>query len=142
MNEAQQRSAVVAEALTWLKTPYHHHARIKGVAVDCAQILCAVFEACGLVPPIDTGHYPREWHLHRSEELYIGWLAKVGAHRVQTPAPADIALYQFGRCFSHGGIVIEPGLVLHSYIGRGVHLSRDSEDPIAGRPVQFWSIFE
>jgi hypothetical protein len=60
-------------------TPYHHHARIKGVGVDCAQLLCGVYEAAGLVPHIETGHYPHDWHLHRGEELFAGWLDRVGA---------------------------------------------------------------
>lgn len=141
MNEAQQRSAVVAEALTWLGTPYHHHARIKGAGVDCAQILCAVFEACALVPHIELGNYPCEWHLHHSDELYIGWLEKVGARQVALPTPGDIALFRFGRCFSHGSIVVDTDTVVHSYLGHGVHLSRFSEAPLAGRPVQFWSIW-
>lgn len=37
--ELQQRAAVIAEAESWLSTPYHHEARIKGHGVDCAQIL-------------------------------------------------------------------------------------------------------
>ena len=28
----------VAEALTWLGTPYHHQGRVKGVGVDCRSI--------------------------------------------------------------------------------------------------------
>lgn len=141
MNRAQERSAVVAEALSWLGTGYHHHARIKGVGVDCAQILCAVFETCGLVGPIDLGNYPAQWHLHHHAELYLGWLEKVGAHEVQAPEPGDIAVFQFGRCYSHGAIVVDTGLLLHSYLGRGVHLSRDTEAPLAGRPIKYWSIF-
>jgi hypothetical protein len=37
------KRAQVQEALTWLGIPYHHHARVKGVGVDCAQLLCAVY---------------------------------------------------------------------------------------------------
>jgi cell wall-associated NlpC family hydrolase len=141
MNELQQRSAVVAEALTWLETPYHHHGRIKAVGVDCAQILCAVYEACELVGHIELGNYPPQWHLHHSEELYLGWLEKVGAREVQAPALGDIAVYKFGRCYSHGAIVVGPELVVHSYLRRGVHLSRFTEAPLAGRPVKFFSIW-
>lgn len=138
---AEQRAAVVLEALGWLGTPYHHHGRIKGVGVDCAQILCAVFEACGRVPHIELGNYPRDWHLHHSEELYMGWLARVGARRVEAPGLGDIALFQFARCFSHGSIVVAADTVLHSYLGHGVHVSRFTEAPLAGREVQYWSIW-
>lgn len=137
-----QRAAVVAEAMSWLHTPYIHHARVKGAGTDCAQILCAVFEACGLVPHVDPGHYARDWHLHRSEEVYAGWLARYARPLAddEQPQPGDIALFRFGRCFSHGGIVVDGGLILHAYLGRGVILSRRDEEPLDGRPVIFWTL--
>lgn len=139
--EDAARAAVVAEALTWLHTPYHSRARLKGVGVDCGQILCAVYEACGLIPPVDPGEYSPEWHLHRGEELYMGWLDRY-AHRTATPQPGDVALYKFGRLHAHGGVVIDDGRVLHAYIGRGVIITRAHfEEPLAGRPVLYWTVF-
>mgnify|MGYP003615088518 FL=1 len=35
----------------------------------------------------------------------------------------DIVLFQFGRCISHAGIVIEWPIILHSFIQLGVILS-------------------
>lgn len=138
------RAAVVAETRSWLATPYHHHARIKGVGVDCAQILCAVFEAVGMVAPVDTGFYPVDWHLHHSAERYQGWLDRYGRNLAagEAPQPGDVALFKFGRCYSHGGIVVESDLLVHAYMGRGVILTRLSEDPLAGRLVKYWSLFE
>lgn len=136
------RQDVAAEALTWLKTPYHHHGRIKGVGVDCAMVLAEVFERSGVVAHVDAGFYPTDWHLHRSEELFEGWLERAGAHRVQTPAVGDVGLWRFGRTWSHGSIVVADDLqMVHAYIGRGVILSRPDEEPLAGRPVQWWSVF-
>lgn len=141
--EASQREAVVIEAATWLKTPYHHHARLKGVGVDCAQLLCAVYEACGLVQPVDPGTYAVDWHLHHGEEVFSGWL-----ERFATLQPAgsplqkgDVCLFKFGRCFSHGSIYAGNGLFIHSYIGRGVIWSRPTEDPLEGREMQHWSLW-
>lgn len=143
MDKVQQRSAVVAEALTWLGTPYHHHGRIKGAGVDCAQILCAVYEATGVVPHVEPGNYAREHHLHRDEEIYIDWIERCGGVEVQTPALGDIALFHWGRTWSHGAIVIElePVItVVHSYIRRGVVLNRLTEEPLAGRVPRYWSV--
>lgn len=134
------REQVVAEARRWIGTPYHHHGRIRGAGVDCAQILCAVYEACGQVEHVDPGNYPADWHLHRSEELYLSWLEKVGAFEVDRAQPGDVVVFQFGRTWSHGGIVIEPGVVLHAYIRRGVILSRFDEEPLCGRPPRFFSL--
>lgn len=136
------RRAVVAETLTWIGTPYHHHARIKGVGTDCAQILCEVYEACGLVEHVETGFYPTDWHLHRSEEMYAAWLTRYCTRLPEglAPQPGDISLFKFGRCFSHGAIVVDGGLLVHAYIGRGVILSAPGEEPLEGRPVQHWTI--
>lgn len=139
--EPLRRASVVAEARTWRATPYHHHARLKGIGTDCAQILCAVYEACGLVPHVDPGNYAHDWHLHQREEVYISWLELCGAREVQTPAPADVALFRFGRTWSHGGILVEPGLVLHAYLGRGVIETRLTEEPLAGREPRYWSLW-
>lgn len=137
----EDRARVVAEARSWLdaKTPYHHHARIKGAGVDCAQLLCGVYEACGLVPHVETGHYPTNWHLHRSEEMFLGWLKRY-AVPTERPQAGDCAVFRFGRTFSHGAVMIAEDACIHSYIGRGVMLNRLNEAPLAGREVMFWSI--
>lgn len=140
---AAARAAVVAEAITWVGTPYHHHGRIKGVGVDCAMVLAEVFHRCGLVPHVDAGFYPTEWHLHRGEELFLGWLSRVGAQPVEQPLAGDIAVYRFGRCFSHGAIFInDSGLAAHSYIGRGVIKTAADEEPLAGRPRRCFTLFK
>ncbi|MEX8520078.1 MAG: hypothetical protein AB3X44_16330 [Leptothrix sp. (in: b-proteobacteria)] len=136
------RARIVEEAYSWMNppTPYHHHARLKGIGVDCAQILIGVFEACGVVANVDPGNYAHDWHLHHSEELYANHLDLYGV-RTTEPQAGDVALYKFGRTYSHGAIVVNNNLdVIHSYIGRGVILSRPHEDPLDGRPVLYWSI--
>ena len=142
---AAPRAAVVAEACTWHGTPYHHHARLKGVGVDCAMLLAEVFERCGLVHHVETGHYPTDWHLHRSEEQFLGWLQRVGARPVASPEPGDIGIFRFGRCFSHGGIVVGADgaapLLVHAYMGRGVITSATDEEPLSGRLVRWYSLW-
>jgi cell wall-associated NlpC family hydrolase len=141
---ATTRAAIAAEALLWLGTPYHHHARILGAGVDCAQILLAVYvDALALAPPIDPGVYPQQWHLHRGEEVYVDWLRRAGAVQVEAPQQGDIALYRYGRTFSHSAICIAGGadpVYVHAYANLGVILSRASEEPLAGRERQFWSV--
>ena len=140
IEHGQTRAAVVAEAMTWLGTPYHHHARIKGVGVDCAQILIAVYAGLGLAPEIDPGHYAPDWHLHHSEELYEQWLKTAGGWIVDEPLPGDVGLFKFGRTFSHGAIYIGEDLWVHSYLQRGVIQSRGSEDPLHSRSVRYWRV--
>jgi cell wall-associated NlpC family hydrolase len=141
--DAAKRAQVVQEALTWLGTPYHHHARVMGVGADCAQLLCAVYEACGCVPHIDPGNYAHDWHLHRGEEVFLGWLEKAGAREVQVPAPGDVAVFRYGRAYSHGAVVVDASagaMVLHAHIGRGAILTRSDEEPLCGRLAKFYRL--
>lgn len=138
---AVERAATVAEAESWLGTPYHHHARIKAVGVDCAMLLCEVFEKTAQLPRIEPGHYPPQWGLHRGEEVFLKWIEACGGREVQTPGPGDIAVFRFGRTFSHGGIVVAPDLVVHAYIGAHVMHTRLTEEPLCGRPVRFYSLW-
>lgn len=140
LREVETRARIVREAREWLRTPYHHHGRIKHVGVDCANLLCAVYEAAAAVPPVVLPHYPVDWHLHHSEELFLQWLAKVGAWPVQTPAPGDVAVFRFGRTFSHGAVMVESDLAVHAYVKAEVMLTRLHEAPLAGRERQFWAI--
>ncbi len=43
------REAVVAEARSWIGTPWHHAGRVKGVGVDCVGLPVGVLRACGAV---------------------------------------------------------------------------------------------
>jgi cell wall-associated NlpC family hydrolase len=137
-----QRRAVVAEAMSWRGTPYHHRARVKGVGVDCGQILCAVYEASGVVGHIDPGEYSPQWHIHWSEEVYLQWVQRYCNPLPEgTPEqPGDIRVYKYGRCYAHGAIVVDDGLLLHSYIRRGVIVTAPHEEPLCGRPFLSWTI--
>jgi len=134
------RQAVIDEARTWLRTPYHHQGRIKGVGVDCAMILCEVYEAVGLVPHVDPTPYPPDWHFHKEEERYLDWIAKYG-REVSEPQPGDVALFQFGRCISHGAIVIEWPTVIHSYFREGVTIANAEQGALQGRVRKFYTLF-
>jgi NlpC/P60 family putative phage cell wall peptidase len=136
-----KREEVVQEAQTWLGTPYHHQGRIKGAGVDCAMLLIEVFRTCSLIPEIDPRPYPPDWHLHRDAERYLGWVKRY-ARAVDAPKPGDIALFQFGRCVSHGAIVVEWPIVIHSYLHDGCILADATAAPLHGRARGFYSIFK
>lgn len=117
---------VIKEAMTWIGTPYHSGARLKKIGVDCGQLLIGVFAGAGVVPEFDPGPYPFDFHLHKSEEKYLYWVQKY-CDPVDEPRPGDIAVFQFGRCVSHAGIVIEWPRIVHSYVGLGVIISNANE---------------
>lgn len=120
---ARERQAVVDAARSWIGTPFHHAARIKGVGVDCSQLLIAVFcEELNLVPPIDPGYYPPDWFLHREHEKIKFHLLQ-HCRRMSGPMPGDVGVFRYGRAASHAGIVVagpEHPRVVHSFRGFGV----------------------
>jgi cell wall-associated NlpC family hydrolase len=130
---------VVALAKEWLGTPYHHMGRIKGAGVDCAMFPLEVYRAAGLLPGLDIPFYPHDWHLHRSDEIYLKIVESL-ATEVQWPLAGDFVLYRFGRTWSHGAIVLDWPLIIHAVAGRGVILSDgEREGILVGRKHRFFS---
>lgn len=126
MTQPATRAAVVAAAREWIGTPYHVGADVKGVGCDCAMILVRVFVDLGLVAPFDPRPYSNDWHLHRSEEVYLRLLLE-RAHEVASPEPGDVVLFRYGRCFSHGGLVTkrEPFTMIHAFASAGIVLEEE-----------------
>jgi NlpC/P60 family putative phage cell wall peptidase len=120
MHELTARARVVATAREWIGTPYHHMADVMGAGCDCAMLLVRVYCDLGLVAPFDPRPYTRDWHLHRSEERYLGFLLE-RARVVAQPQAADVILFRYGRCFSHGGIVTtaDPLTIVHAFAPAG-----------------------
>jgi len=142
------REAVIAEAVTWLGTPYHHHGRIKGVGADCAMFPVEVYAAAGiLAQDPDIGPYPAQWHLHHDEERYLAAVRLRAAEIDGPPSPGDFAVWKFGRCFSHGGIVIAWPRIIHALMGVGVVLDDAAINQTfrhadgSPREVRFFSLF-
>ena len=114
---------IVREAEKWLGTPYHHHARVMGAGVDYGQFIIAVYEESGVLKKgeVNTGYYSPEWHLHRSEELYLKWITKYCSEvPVCSASSGDIAVFQYGRCVSHAGLVTKWPYIIHAYLNIGV----------------------
>lgn len=165
-----ERRAVVDEARSWLRTPYHHMGRVRGAGVDCATLLAEVYARAGVLPSFDVPFYPPDWHLHRDAERYVEFVlghavelsspfharpldtVGKGGDEARDPLPGDLALWRFGRCFSHGAIVVGWPMIIHAYAGRGCVLE-DAEraywlaylggrrgEKREARPVRFFTL--
>jgi cell wall-associated NlpC family hydrolase len=119
MTEAEQRAAVVAEALAWEHTPYHPKARIKGRrgGVDCALLLAEVYERAGVIRRINPPHYPPDWHLHCQEgdERFVDTILSTGAVEFAGPcSPGDVVAFRIGHAIAHAAIVVAWPRIIHS----------------------------
>ena len=144
--EAETRAAVVAEAMTWLGTPWHHNSAVKGAGCDCARFPLAVFQAVGLVPDVAVDDYPPDWALHRDEERYLEMVRRFGTDcDPNSVLPGDMLVWRFGRAFSHGAIVLDRDQVIHAYRRIGSVTIDDwrKEADLVSRDVlafTFWSV--
>ena len=128
MTEWIARACVVAEARRWIGTPYHHQADVLCAGVDCGMLLVRVYVDTGVVSPFDPRPYPVQWHLHRDDERYLGFLVDRGAE-VETPQPGDIVVWKIGRAYAHGGVVVGWPLVVHAYQPEGMVVLSDVSLP-------------
>jgi len=152
--EARKRYLFITEALTWVGTPFQDCADIKGKngAVDCAMLLVRSAVDTGLLSPFDPRPYAPRWHLHRSEEKFINIIKDdLGAEEVIAPKLGDVVVWQFGRTFSHGAIIVNNEEVVHAYYAAGLCLiSRLDEDVLRfvsvgntnfSRPVKYFDLW-
>lgn len=114
INEFEERQLIVEEAKSWLRTPFHHEARIKGAGVDCGTLIAEVFERTGLIPHVKIPHYSRDFMLHRDQEWYLQLVMEYFNEIAAPLLPADIILVKNGRLYSHGMIIVNHPLVVHA----------------------------
>jgi|SRR6516164_1784678 cell wall-associated NlpC family hydrolase len=116
--EAELRRQVVAEALSWVGTPYRQLGATRGIAVDCSMLIVRTLIEVGVVEDFDPRPYPPLWFLHREDERYIGWLEKT-TNEVREPQPADIVAIRIGRAFAHSGFYVGGGQIVHAFAEEG-----------------------
>jgi NlpC/P60 family putative phage cell wall peptidase len=129
---------VLAEARTWLGTPWRHASDVKGAGVDCIMLLRAVFNAAGM-SIADPRPYPPDWYLHRGEERCLDGVMTY-ADEVTDPRPGDVALYKVYRCYAHAALVLDWPEVLHAFRGEGVVLAQGNQGFLADRAVRFFRV--
>lgn len=145
-DESAERAAVVAAARSWLGTPFHNCAQVKGPrgGIDCAHLLARAYSESGVCDDIQPGKYPPAWFLHRDEEWFADFVLRYAVECDEADVgPGDTVLYKIGRCYAHGGIVVDwPTLIIHAHMGsRFVVMSRAFDGDLLGRKVRFFTMW-
>ena len=111
---------IVSIAYSWLNTPYHNQARLKGIGVDCAQLVAGIYEELS-GNSINTPVYSPEWHLHNKEEKMLNILESFGCEEVdlQEIGLGKIITFKFGRVQSHLGIMVSEEEFIHARLDIG-----------------------
>lgn len=107
---------IVAEARTYIGTPFHHQGRLKGIGIDCIGLIVNVGKTFGLVDHDNTsyGRYPDGVTLMAELRKYLV------EENIENIEPGDIAVYWFKnpKKPTHVGIVTDYGLI-HTYADIG-----------------------
>jgi hypothetical protein len=105
------------------------------------MLLVAALVEGRVFEPFDPRPYSPTWFLHKGREAYLEWLDTIGT-RTTDPKPGDVAAYRVGRCFSHSGIITEPGILVHAYAGQRMCIDTEMTWPdLARRPVLFYDFW-
>jgi len=125
-----QREAVVAEARSWVGTPYRGWTCLKGIGADCGQLLYGVFRACGLIPAIELPKdYRLDLALHQASKAYMEIVDRFFTP-VAVPLPGDLVCYQLGLAMAHAAIIVDwPGFVIQAELRHGVSGSHGENNP-------------
>lgn len=111
--------SVVEIARTYLGTPFHHQARLKGVGIDCIGLMVCVAQDAGLLIQ-DVKDYPRE---PDGKTLIKHLSAQLDRIEVADSVPGDILCFWVSAPHlpQHVGFKTEHGII-HTYanIGRVV----------------------
>jgi hypothetical protein len=149
--ESRERGDVVAEARTWLRTPYHTMGRIKGVGCDCYTLLLEIFFRMGLFTDKDEGlFYPRDWFLHARNDHYKVRILRHAREMVEhfcSPtemrAAGNIVLLNVskrrGSIDVHGGIITDWPKVIHAYPPCVMEADARYHPAFAGGSLEFFS---
>lgn len=102
---------VVRQAQTWLGTPWHHQARLKGVGVDCVGLLIGVCRELNIAIEDyqEYGRFPDGYHLAKELERQL-------IKKTSLPMPGDIMLFRISRMPQHIAICSPMGLI-HAHQG-------------------------
>lgn len=124
------RPMIVAHALTWDKTPYHHQAALRGVGADCLGLLRGVYEHLYGKQPEKPPPYSASWAESGGRELLLN-----AAHKYLEPAEydgwrdGDVLIFRVksASAAKHCGIVVDDKHMIHAVSRRGTMVTGIAE---------------
>ena len=117
------RDAIIAEARSWIGTPYRHQASLKGVGCDCLGLVRGVWRAVAGAEPEAVPAYAPDWaEASGLEALALAarrHLVEIGCADVM---PGDVLLFRWRAGFpaKHAAIATTAALMVHAHDGAAV----------------------
>lgn len=117
------RGAALAEARSWIGTPYRHQASAKGAGTDCLGLVRGVWRALYGAEPEAPPAYTPDWAERCGEETLLGaarrCLVRLESGRAE---PGDVLLFRMrsNAPVKHCAILSGPDRMIHAWQGRRV----------------------
>lgn len=117
------RDEIIAEARSWIGTPYKHLAGaypVKGVACDCVGVLRAVYDTVtGRALKVPMG-YSQDWAEAGGEEIFLdGARAQLNEIPIVQAKAGDLLVFRWqpGVPAKHCAIIVsdDPARIVHAY---------------------------
>lgn len=111
---------VVALARSWVGTPYHHQASLKGIGADCLGLVRGVWRDLYGRDPDVTADYSADWAEASGIETMLEGAAR---HLIecdaQRLAPGDVVVFRLraGTVAKHAAIVASETTMIHAMEG-------------------------
>jgi NlpC/P60 family putative phage cell wall peptidase len=114
---------IIADARSWIGTPYRHQASLKGVGCDCLGLVRGVWRALHGEEPEPMPAYSRDWAEAAARET----LAEVGSRHLLPVARdamqgGDVLLFRWrtGLVAKHAAILTADETMIHAHDGAEV----------------------
>lgn len=105
------REAIVAEARTWLNTPFHHQGRVKSVGVDCAGVIIGTADTLRLLSDFEDKPYAKSPSADQLRTTLKNYMIEIAVNEAKS---GDVLLFAFDREPQHVAFLTDIG-ILHAY---------------------------
>jgi NlpC/P60 family putative phage cell wall peptidase len=123
ISPARTRADVLAATRSWLGTPYHHQASVRGVGTDCLGLVRGVWRDLYAAEPEAPPPYTPDWAEATAAETLRDAAAR---HLLPVPLtdarPGDVLVFRLraGCPAKHAGILASPTTFIHAMEGAAV----------------------
>ena len=114
---------IIAEARSWIGTPYRHQASLKGVGCDCLGLVRGVWRALNGPEPEAAPAYTADWaEAGGNESLAAAAARHLLPVELANASPGDVLLFRWRTHLpaKHAAILVAADRMVHAHDGAAV----------------------